>query len=103
MAALLRANGLRIALDPQPGDLRAKVRDAQARRPNYILVVGDKEAAAREVSVRRRGSGQGQEERGVGLDDFVARAVAERDAKALPHDFDPGTPPEVEPLEAAGA
>ena len=101
VAALLRAKGLRVALDPQPGDLRAKVRDAQTRRPNYILVVGDKEAAVRQVSVRKRGAGQGQEERGVALDAFVARVVEERDAKALPHDFDPGTPPEVPPLEAA--
>ncbi len=103
VAALLRGKGLRVALDPQPGDLRAKVRDAQASRPNYILVVGDKESAARQVSVRKRGAGQGGEERGVALDDFVARAVEERDSKALPHDFDPGTPPETPPLDAAGA
>jgi threonyl-tRNA synthetase len=103
VAALLRKQGIRVALDPQPGDLRTKVRDAQHGRPNYILVVGDKEAAARQVSVRRRGAGQGQEERGVALDDFVARVVRERDAKALPHDFDPGEPPDIVPLEDAGA
>lgn len=103
VAALLRSRGLRVALDPQPGDLRAKVKEAQAGRPNYILVVGDKEAAARQVSVRRRGAGQGQEERGVALDDFVARVIEERDTKALPHDFDPGQPPDIVPLEAAGA
>ncbi|MDQ3097070.1 MAG: threonine--tRNA ligase [Chloroflexota bacterium] len=103
IASLLRAQGIRVALDPQPGDLRTKVREAQHSRPNYILVVGDKEAAVRQVSVRKRGAGQGQEERGVSLDEFVSRVVAERDAKALPHDFDPGTPPETPPLEAAGA
>ena len=103
VAALLRAQGIRVALDPQPGDLRTKVREAQHGRPNYILVVGDKEAAVRQVSVRKRGAGQGQEERGVALDDFIARVVAERDAKALPHDFDPGTPPETLPLGADGA
>jgi len=114
VAALLRGKGIRVALDPEPGDLRAKVRDAQARRPNYILVVGDKEAAARQLSVRKRGAGgapappggpspRPPEERGVALDDFVARVVLERDTKALPHDFDPGTPPDLPPLEAAGA
>jgi len=103
VAALLRKQGIRVALDPQPGDLRTKVREAQHGRPNYILVVGDKEAAARQVSVRKRGAGQGQEERGVALDDFIARVVQERDAKALPHDFDPGEPPDVVPLEDAGA
>ena len=103
IASLLRAQGVRVSLDPQAGDLRTKVREAQHSRPNYILVVGDKEAAVRQVSVRKRGAGQGQEERGVSLDEFVARVLAERDAKALPHDFDPGKPPEVPSLEAAGA
>ena len=79
------------------------MREAQHSRPNYILVVGDKEAAVRQVSVRKRGAGQGQEERGVALDDFIARVVQERDAKALPHDFDPGQPPDIVPLEDAGA
>jgi len=103
IAALLRARWIRVALDPQAGDLRTKVREAQHARPNYILVVGDKEAAARQVSVRKRGAGQGQEERGVALDDFVTRVVQERDAKVLPHDFDPGEPPDIVPLEDAGA
>ena len=103
VASLLRAQALRVSLDPQPGDLRTKVREAQHSRPNYILVVGDKEAAVRQVSVRRRGAGQGQEERGVALDDFIARVVQERDAKAPPHDFDPGQPPDIVPLEDAGA
>ena len=113
VAALLRGKGIRVALDPEPGDLRAKVRDAQARRPNYILVVGDKEAAARQLSVRKRGAGgapappggpspRPPEERGVALDDFVARVALERDTKALPHDFDPGTPPDLPPPEGAG-
>ncbi len=87
VAALLRSNGLRVHLDPQAGDLRNRIKEAQGRKASYMLVVGDKEAAARTVSVRRRGAGQGEEERGVGLEDLVARLVAERDSKALPHDF----------------
>jgi threonyl-tRNA synthetase len=50
-----------------------------------MLVVGDKEAAAGTVSVRRRGSRE--EQRGVPLDDFVASLLRERDDKALPPDF----------------
>ena len=87
VAALLRAQGLRVHLDAQPGDLRSRIKEAQGRKASYMLVVGDKEAAARTVSVRRRGAGQGEEERGVGLDDLVVRLVEERDTKALPHDF----------------
>jgi len=48
-------------------------------------VVGDREAAARQVSVRRRGSRD--EERGVALGQIVERLIAERDDKRLPADF----------------
>jgi threonyl-tRNA synthetase len=47
--------------------------------------VGDKEAAAGTVSVRRRGSRE--EERDVTLGAFVDRIKKERETKALPSDF----------------
>jgi threonyl-tRNA synthetase len=87
VAALLRSRGLRVHLDTQPGDLRSRIKEAQGRKASYMLVVGDKEAAARTVSVRRRGAGQGEEERGVALDALVSRLIEERDTKALPHDL----------------
>jgi threonyl-tRNA synthetase len=85
VAALLRERGLRVALDAQAGDMRTRIKEATERKANYILVVGDREAAARQVSVRRRGSRE--EERGVALDAIVDRLVAERDSKQLPADF----------------
>ncbi|HEY6958426.1 MAG TPA: threonine--tRNA ligase [Candidatus Limnocylindria bacterium] len=85
IADLLRAKDFRVHLDERVGNMRGAIKEAQERRANYMLVVGDKEAEARTVSVRRRGSRD--EERGVALDDFVARIVAERDSKALPADF----------------
>jgi threonyl-tRNA synthetase len=85
ITAKLRAGGFRVHLDSQAGDLRNRVKEAQHRRANYMLVVGDKEAAAGTVSVRRRGSRD--EERGVAFDDFVERIKKERDTKALPADF----------------
>jgi len=85
IAAKLRAAGFRVHLDEQAGDLRNRVKEAQQRKANYMLVVGDKEAAAGTVSVRRRGSRD--EERGVALDAFVDRIEKERDEKALPSDF----------------
>ena len=87
LAGKLRAAGFRVTLDDQPGDLRTRIKEAQRRKASYMLVVGDKEAVAGTVSVRRRGAGQGEEERGVKLDDLLARLVAERDTKALPADF----------------
>jgi threonyl-tRNA synthetase len=65
--------------------MRTRIKEATERKANYIFVVGDREAAARQVSVRRRGSRD--EERGVALDTIVERLVAERDSKALPPDF----------------
>ena len=52
-------------LDPQQADLRTRIKEANSLRVNTTLVVGDKEAAAGTVSVRRRGAAQGEEERGV--------------------------------------
>jgi threonyl-tRNA synthetase len=85
VAAELRKQGLRVNLDAQAGDMRSRIKEATERKANYILVVGDREAAARQVSVRKRGSRE--EERGVALDAIVARLVAERDSKQLPADF----------------
>src|SRR5881296_1250142 len=92
VASALRKRGLRVHLEGQPGDLRARIREAQGRKASYMLVVGDKEAASGTLSVRRRGAAQGQEERGVRLDDLIARLVEERDTKALPPDFAPRGP-----------
>ena len=85
VAERLRAKGFRVHLDEQTTDMRGRIKEAQGRKASYMLVVGDKEAAAGTVSVRRRGSRE--EERGVAVDDLIARLVAERDTKALPADF----------------
>ena len=85
VAAKLRGDGFRVHLDEQAGDLRNRVKEAQHRKANYMLVVGDKEAAGGSVSVRRRGSRD--EERGVALGTFIERIKQERDTKALPADF----------------
>ncbi|MEK6206128.1 MAG: threonine--tRNA ligase [Chloroflexota bacterium] len=85
VAKKLRAEDFRVHIDEQAGDLRNRVKEAQQRKASYMLVVGDKEAAAGTVSVRRRGSRD--EERGVSLDAFVDRLKKERADKALPPDF----------------
>ena len=63
-----------------------------------MLVVGDKEAVAGTVSVRRRGAAQGEEERGVRVDVLLERLVQERDTKAMPADFRMYEPGGGEPL-----
>jgi threonyl-tRNA synthetase len=91
VAGALRGARFRVHLDEPPlADMRERIREAQHRRANYILVVGAKEAESGTVSVRPRGAAKGQEERGVKLDDFLERITRERDEQALPQDFKPG-------------
>ena len=85
VAAKLREKDFRVHLDEQVADMRGRIKEAQQRKANYMLVVGDKEAAAGTLSVRRRGSRD--EERGVTIDAFLARLEEERANKALPPDF----------------
>jgi threonyl-tRNA synthetase len=85
VAGKLRAKDFRVHLDEQVADMRSRIKEAQQRKANYMLIVGDKEAAAGTLSLRRRGSRD--EERGVTMDAFLERVIQERDSKALPPDF----------------
>ena len=50
----LKAAGVRAEIDTRSERMNAKVRDAQMQKIPYMLVVGDKEAAANAVAVRLR-------------------------------------------------
>ncbi len=50
----LKAAGLRAEVDARSDRMNAKVRDAQLQKIPYMLVVGDKEAAAEQVALRLR-------------------------------------------------
>lgn len=50
----LKAAGIRAEIDMRGDRMNAKIRDAQLQKIPYMLVVGDKEAAADAVSVRLR-------------------------------------------------
>jgi threonyl-tRNA synthetase len=52
----LRAAAIRVRLDDRNEKLDARIRDAQLQKVPFMLVVGDREAAARGVAVRRRNS-----------------------------------------------
>src|SRR5437764_998669 len=69
--AKLKAAGLRVETDESNEKLGAKIRSAQLQKVPYMLVVGEKEAAAGTVSVRKRTGG---EQRVVAIEDFVAEA-----------------------------
>ncbi len=53
----LRRERVRVQLDDRNEKLNARIRDAQLQKVPFMLVVGDREAAARGVAVRRRDTG----------------------------------------------
>src|SRR5712691_7068461 len=57
VADKLRAKGLRVQVDDRSEKMGYKIREAQVQKVPYMLVVGDKEAAAGNVSVRHRQKG----------------------------------------------
>jgi threonyl-tRNA synthetase len=72
----LKAEGFRAeTVDASSDTLRARVRRAKQQKVPYVLVVGDDDAASATVGVNRRGAVE--PERGVPVDDFVARLGAE--------------------------
>ena len=73
VAAALQEVNLRVKVDDTSNRMQAKIRDAQLQKVPYMLVVGDKEAAARAVAVRSREDGD------LGpkpLDEFIGLALA---------------------------
>jgi threonyl-tRNA synthetase len=57
VAGELRAARIRAQLDDRNEKLNARIRDAQLQKVPFMLVVGDREAQARGVAVRRRDTG----------------------------------------------
>jgi threonyl-tRNA synthetase len=74
VAASLREAGVRVEADLRNEKVGYKIREAQVQKVPYMLVVGDKEAESRQVSVRERAAGD------VGtmnLDDFTVKVREE--------------------------
>jgi threonyl-tRNA synthetase len=80
VAAILQKQRLRVEVNARSERMNAKIREAQLRKVPYMLVVGDREAAARTAALRVRGGG---DLGALPVDDIVAKLVQERDTKAL--------------------
>jgi threonyl-tRNA synthetase len=79
-ARKLREAGLRVEVDASNEKLGAKIRDAQLEKIPYMLIVGEKEASAGTVSLRKRtGGDQGS----IGLDQFISEARQRIASRAL--------------------
>jgi threonyl-tRNA synthetase len=78
--AKLEAAGLRVELDQRNEKMNAKIREFTLQKVPFVLVMGDKEAAAEAVSVRTRGKG---DEGSVPLAEFIERAKGLVSSKAV--------------------
>ena len=92
VVARLTEVGLRVGLDSADTGVGPRVGKAKVQKIPYVLVVGDRDAAAGTVGVNRRGAKD--PERDVPLDRFVAEVVDEVAARApgpQPEGADPGS------------
>ncbi|MCM2314390.1 MAG: threonine--tRNA ligase [Thermoanaerobaculia bacterium] len=71
VAANLKQKGLRVEADESNEKLGAKIRQAQLEKVPYMLIVGEKEVEAGNVSLRKRGVG---DVGAVSLDELAAEA-----------------------------
>ncbi len=75
----LQAQGFRVALDNRNESLGKRVRESTMKKVPYVLVVGEKEKAAAQVSVRKRGN---DDLGSMGVEQFSQRLKADVDRKA---------------------
>ncbi len=68
--AQLEAAGMRSQIDDRNEKMNAKIRDFANQKTPYILVMGDKEAEAKSVSVRTRAKG---DQGSVPLEQFLSK------------------------------
>ena len=80
IVAEMTARGIRATADLSPEKLGAKIRLAQVEKVPYMIVVGPKEEAAGQLSVRSRKNG---DEGSVAKDDFLQRIESEIRDRAL--------------------
>ena len=80
VVAEMTARGIRATADLSPEKLGAKIRLAQVEKVPYMIVVGPKEEAAGQLSVRSRKHG---DEGSVAKDDFLQRIESEIRDRAL--------------------
>lgn len=71
--SILRQKGLRVRCDLRDDRMNAKIRDASAKKVPYTLIVGEKEANDRSVSVRYFGSKE--QKNSLPLDELIREMI----------------------------
>ncbi len=74
----MKAVGIRVSVDDRSEKIGYKIREAQMSKVPYMLVVGEKEAEAGQVAVRRRDKG---DMGAVSADEFIATVCKEIEDK----------------------
>jgi threonyl-tRNA synthetase len=80
VAAELTAAGFRIETNLGNEKIGAKIRQASMQKVPYLLIVGEKEAAAGAVAVRTQA---GADQGAIPLADFIARVKSETSSRQL--------------------
>jgi len=76
----LQASGLRVAIDERAEKIGYKIREAQLEKNPYMLIIGDKEAEEKTISVRSRDIG---ELGALSIEAFKATLLEEVTSRAL--------------------
>lgn len=76
----LKKHNLRVEVDSRQETTSAKIRDNEMQKIPYLLVVGDREATAKNISVRQRSKGNTGT---IELDAFIAKIKKEVEEKII--------------------
>jgi threonyl-tRNA synthetase len=79
VAEQLKEAGLRVEVDERSERMNAKIRDAQVQKVPYMLIMGDRDAEANQVSVRLRSQ---EDLGGMSVEAFLERAQADIESRA---------------------
>lgn len=80
VAEKLKAENIRVELDSRSDSMQARIRDAELQKTPYILIIGAKEASAKQVAVRQRSQGDLGP---IPLTNFIRRLKQEIEEKTL--------------------
>jgi threonyl-tRNA synthetase len=78
LQTMLKDNTVRVEFDNRNEQLKFKIREAQLQKVPYMVIVGDKEAEAKTVSLRLR---DGSEHKGITVDqlkEMILKDISER-------------------------
>jgi threonyl-tRNA synthetase len=82
----MRELTIRAEVDSRPERMNLKIREAQLQKVPYMLIIGDREAAADSVSVRTRAEG---DLGAMPVESVISRIVEEINTKAQPKELEP--------------